>query len=149
LFGFGAVRFQFFYIKNQKLYCFLGFFFLLSNGLDFSLVRFFSIWLFYFFQFDFFVLGLWNRNRTELNIFLNILIGFFHDSIFFPRFNQFFTHPCSLVTLKNESQMNKKNFTSINFIFFGMVKEQNYLHWTFFKKKNSLTPRLILFMVKI
>jgi len=106
---------------------------------------FFQFSFFIFFSLIFFVSGLWNWNRTELNIFLNILIDFFHDSIFFPRFNQFFTHSCSLVTLKNESQMNKKNFTSINFIFFGMVKEQNYLHWTFLKNKNSLTPRLIFF----
>ena len=72
--GFGSVRL--FYIKNKNIY-FFGVFFVISNGFDFDLAR--------FFLFSFSVSGLWNQNWTELIGFLNILISlinFFYHLIF-------------------------------------------------------------------
>jgi len=51
--GFGSIMFGsvwLFTIKNQKLYCFFGFFFLLSNEFGFGLVQFFLFGLVFWFQ---------------------------------------------------------------------------------------------------
>jgi hypothetical protein len=85
---FSSVLIRLFYIKNQKLYCFLSIFFYFLIGL--VLVRLSLLWFIFNwigFGWGFMISGLWNR--TEPNSFLNILIGlidFFHGLVFFVFF---------------------------------------------------------------
>jgi len=99
-FGFGLV--QLFYIKNQKLYYFLGFcFFGLSNGFGFGWIWFFlgSVFLFFSVQLVF-GLKLIKPNRTKYFLkYSNRFFSWFNFFIIiflFSQFNQFFgffAHP--------------------------------------------------------
>ena len=75
--GFGSVSIQLFYIKNQKLYCFFGFFFVISNGFGFNLARYFWFGSVFLFSVRFRLIEL-KSNRTS---------WFFKYS---NRFNRFF-----------------------------------------------------------
>jgi hypothetical protein len=107
---FGLVSVWLFYIKNQKLYCFFGFFFVISNGLDFSLTR--------FFQFSFFInfgsVFQFQAYEIEPIGFFNILIGligffsWFGVWVFFPGFLGFFAHPYSFGNTESSSFRTKR-----------------------------------------